>query len=116
MSLPSTRNDLTWEMAPHLLHTARYSAQGTSSCDLLGSVPLKLDSVKYPAVDGQFAAYYHAPRVEGPASGAIGIFGGYRQTQSLEPHSPAPATQLPPLGRGFPPSQQLNYLGQPLQQ
>lgn len=113
MSLPSARNDLAYEMAPHLLHNSLYNAQSSISPYLLppANFPIRFDSVVYPSVDGQFINYYNTPRTVGPASNSIGIYGGYRQTQSLEPASPASVSGLSPLGRGMAPTTRLGYLG-----
>lgn len=116
MSLPSTRNDISLELAPHTLSTNMFNAQGSAcSCRLPPSTtPVTFDSVKYPAVDGQFLGFYKTPREVTGASGSMGIYGGYRETQSFdEGQSPAPATNLPPVGRPFPPQQRLGYYGCP---
>jgi hypothetical protein len=86
MSLPSQRADFSLELAPHTLTTNAFNAQGSISDLHLppASTPVVFDSVKYPAVDGQFLQYYQTPRVQTGASGCMGIFGGYRQTQSFD--------------------------------
>ena len=86
MSLPSQRADFSLELAPHTLTTNAFNAQGSISDLHLppASTPVVFDSVKYPAVDGQFLQYYQTPRTISGASGCMGIFGGYRQTQSFD--------------------------------
>ena len=113
MSRGSQRPNAFLELAPHQLTNEIYSAQGSISPFLIPSptYPVDLDSVKYPAVSGQFQAYYETPRVMGAASNSIGIYGGYKDFQSLEGNVPAPCTQLPYLGKPMPTATPLNYLG-----
>ena len=114
MSLGSVRNNIAFELAPHQLSNSVYSSQGSISPYLVpsASYPIVYDSVKYPAVDGQFKAYYDTPRVMGSASNSIGIYSGYRQFQSLEPNVPSLVkTNLPPLGRPMPYTVPINYYG-----
>lgn len=113
MSFASTRNNLPFEMAPHMLHNSLYSAQGSCSPFLLppNSTPIIFDSVYYPSVDCQSRAYYDAPREVTGISGSMGVYGGFRQTMSLEPQSPI---GLPSLGPALQPAPLLNYLGCPV--
>jgi hypothetical protein len=115
MSLPTQRNDQAFTLAPHNLHGSLYNAQGSCSPYLLTpqTVPIVFDSAYYPSVDCQSQAYFDTPREQTGASGSIGIYGGYRETQSTEPQSPAGATGLPSLGNGLAKTTRLNYLGCP---
>jgi len=116
MSLPTQRNDFAFELAPHNLHNSVYNAQGSCSPYLIppNTTPIVFDSSYYPSVDCQSKAYYETPRQQTGASGSIGIFGGYRQTQSTQPQSPAGALGTT-LGPPMPPTTRLNYLGCPSQ-
>jgi hypothetical protein len=115
MSLPPTRNDFAFELAPHNLHGALYNAQGSCSPYLIppASVPIVFDSAYYPSVDCQGRAFYETPREVTGASGSTAIFGGFRGTMSTEPQSPAGSTGLAPLGAPLPRVSRLNYLGCP---
>lgn len=115
MSMPTIRNDIAFELAPHQLSNVVYNAQSSVSPYLLppSTTPIVFDSVKYPAVDGQYVGYYMTPRVFTGASGSMGIYGGYRQTQSVE-EAQSPAELIPPVGRPMPPQMLLNYLGCPI--
>jgi len=117
MSLPTSRNDRAFELAPHNLHGAVYNAQGSCSSYLVppATTPIVWDSAYYPSVDCQSQAYYETPREHTGASGSIGIYGGYRETQSTEPQSPAGGV-LPSLGPTMPHQTRLNYLGCPTNQ
>jgi len=115
MSLPTQRNDQAFELAPHNLHNSLYNAQGSCSPYLIPpqTTPIVFDSAKYPSVDCQSRAYFDTAREHTGASGSLGIYGGWRETQSTEPQSPAGMTGLPPLGATLPQTTRLNYLGCP---
>lgn len=110
MAQSSNRNDRAYELAPHLLENSLYNAQGSISPYLIppANFPIRFDSIVYPAVSGQFLSYYNSPRTAGPASGSIGIYGGYRETMSLEPTTPI---GLAPLGRSMVQTTAANYYG-----
>jgi hypothetical protein len=113
MSFGSQKESLAFSLAPHQLENVRYSAQGSISPYALppSNRPLVFDSVVYPAVDGQFLRYYNTPRIVGPASGSMGIYGRYRDFQSLEPNTPALSAGFPPMGRPFPHESPIDYQG-----
>ncbi len=115
MSLGAQKESWAYMLAPHQLENIRYSAQGSISPYALppSTRPLVFDSVVYPAVDGQFLQYYNTPRIVGPASGSMGIYGRYRDFQSLEPNTPAllAGHAVPPMGRPFPQEVPLDYKG-----
>jgi hypothetical protein len=77
------------------------------------NTPIVFDSAYYPSVDCQSRDYVNTPREVTGASGSIGIYGGYRETQSTEPQSPASLTGIPPLGPGMPKPTLLNFWGCP---
>jgi len=85
MSLPTMKNDFAFELAPHQLSNSLYNAQGSCSPYPIppNTTPIVFDSTYYPTVDCQARSFYEAPRTVTGASGSMGIFGAYRQTQSL---------------------------------
>lgn len=115
MSLPTNRDAYAFEgLAPYNLHGAVYNAQGSCSNYLIppATTPIVYDSAYYPSVDCQAREYHDTPRQVSGASGSLGIFGGYRQTQSTAPQSPVGAP-VASLGPNLAPVTRLNYLGCP---
>ena len=113
MSMPTTRSDFAFQLAPHQTSNVLYNAQGSCLPQVIpqANVPIVVDSAYYPSVDCQACAYRNTPRVITGAGGSLATFGGYLQTQSFE-EGTSPIG-LPTLGPPLKPPVVLNYFGYP---